>query len=208
MTAYSWTLGSGNWNIATNWTPLGGPPTSGDDATIATTGSNYTVTINSADAAHSLAITSANAAINDTGTLTITTNLSLSSATFNDGGGTLIAGMATISGDFTNNGTFDLSDRSSTTPGNSTISGTLNNNGTMQFGYGALSVPVTLTLGGLTNATSGASFHLNGTAIHAATLAFSGGGTGFTSNAGDFELTYAAALPTAKVNFRRFRSPQ
>ena len=50
-----------------------------------------------------------------------------------------------------------------------------------------------MTLGGLTNA-SGASFAVEGSASHAATLAFSSGGTGFTSNGGSFELAYTAPL--------------
>ena len=51
MTAYTWILGSGNWKTAADWSPAGGPPTSADSATISATGSNYTVTVNSADAA-------------------------------------------------------------------------------------------------------------------------------------------------------------
>ncbi len=56
MTAYSWNLGSSDWNVAINWSPSGGPPTSSDSATISATGSNYTVTVDSADAASSLTL--------------------------------------------------------------------------------------------------------------------------------------------------------
>src|SRR5271166_6411097 len=63
-----------------------------------------------------------------------------------------------------------------------TIGGTLANTGAVQVGPNnfTLSAPTTLTLGGLTNST-GASFVLYGSAAHAADLAFSGSGTGFTS---------------------------
>ena len=58
--------------------------------------------------------------------------------------------------------------------------------------YG-LTAATTLTLGGLTNP-AGRELCAGGLAGPPATLAFSAGGSGFTSNGGDFELTYAAPL--------------
>jgi hypothetical protein len=86
MTAYSWILGSGDWNLAANWSPSGGPPTSSDSATISATGSNYTVTVHSADAPSSLTLSSANATVNDgeaSASLTIGGMLAISAGTFN-----------------------------------------------------------------------------------------------------------------------------
>ncbi len=86
MTAYSWNLGSGDWNVASDWSPSGGPPTSSDPATISATGSNYAVTVDSADAASSLTLSSANATLNDDGasaSLTIGGTLAISAGTFN-----------------------------------------------------------------------------------------------------------------------------
>jgi hypothetical protein len=68
MTSYTWNLASnGDWSAASNWSPSGGPPKSTDSATIAVTGSAYTVTVSSADVASSLTLSSANAAVNDAG---------------------------------------------------------------------------------------------------------------------------------------------
>ena len=59
----------------------------------------------------------------------------------------------------------------------------------MQVDPGAYNpnAPTTLTLGGLTNA-SGAHFEMYGSSANKATLTFSSGGSGFTSNAGNVQL--------------------
>ena len=118
----------------------------------------------------------------------------------------------TIGGGFANSGTLGVDNAVAAFAGaityaeggsSLTIGGTLDNTKAVQVGsvvvfsdgnrtYG-LTAPTTLTLGGLTNP-AGASFVLEGSPAHQATLAFSAGGSGFTSNAGDFELTYAAPL--------------
>lgn len=116
----------------------------------------------------------------------------------------------TIDGNFVNGGTLDADNVFTTSGGNVvyaeggsslTIEDTLANTGVVQVGNSVgfvdgrieytLNAPTTITLGGLTNG-SGASFTLDGSAKFAATLAFSGGGTGYTSNGGVFELAYAA----------------
>ncbi|HEU0113421.1 MAG TPA: hypothetical protein VFQ80_02020, partial [Thermomicrobiales bacterium] len=74
-----------------------------------------------------------------------------------------------------------------------TITGTLANTKNVQIGNGDLSAPTTLTLGGLSNG-DGTSFFLNGSPSARAKLAFSGSGSGFTKNGGDFGLSYAAPL--------------
>ena len=117
----------------------------------------------------------------------------------------------TVDGGFTNSGTLDVDNAYVASGGaltyseggsSLTISGTLANTGAVQIGdrvpynqyvlYG-LTAATTVTLGGLTNA-AGDSFLLDGSSKYAATLAFTGSGIGFTSNAGDFELTYASPL--------------
>jgi hypothetical protein len=55
MASYSWTGVSSHWNVAANWSPSGGPPTSTDTATIGGTGT-YTVTVETADVANSLTL--------------------------------------------------------------------------------------------------------------------------------------------------------
>ncbi len=70
MASYSWKLASsGDWNVASNCSPSGGPPKSMDTATISATGSAYAVTVDSADVASSLTLSSANATLDDHGRL-------------------------------------------------------------------------------------------------------------------------------------------
>jgi hypothetical protein len=99
MTAYTWIGGTGNWDVAANWTPTGGPPTSADSATISATGAAYTVTINSADVAQSLTEDSSSATVDDTGSLTLSSAFTLSAGTFILGsGGTLSGGATQLTG--------------------------------------------------------------------------------------------------------------
>jgi hypothetical protein len=122
MTAYTWIGGTGNWNVAANWSPSGGPPTSADTAAISATGAAYTVTINSADVAQSLTESSASATVDDTGSLTLGSTFTLSAGTFVLGsrgtlsggttqlaGGTFACDGGTLSG-VTYDGTLDLSE--------------------------------------------------------------------------------------------------
>ncbi len=103
----------------------------------------------------------------------------------------------TVDGGLANSGTLDVDNVTGfeyAEGGSSlTITGTLANTGTVQVGSTALTSPTTVTLGGLSNSASTDSFSLTGSASHGADLAFSGG-TGFTSNGGTFELTYASPL--------------
>src|SRR5439155_1363292 len=101
----------------------------------------------------------------------------------------------TITGAFTNSGALDLDTNFGDGGGALTIGGTLANTGNVQVGssFSNLSAPTTLTLGGLTNA-SGANFQMFGSASQPVTLAFSSGGSGFSSNAGLFRLSNAAPL--------------
>ena len=116
MTSYAWKNGSGNWT-ASKWSPGGGPPTSTDSATISVSGSAYTVTVDSADSASSLTLSSANATLNDDGasaSLTIGGTLTMSNGVLNVAngtGGVLSVGALYLSGGALNvnyNGTFNL----------------------------------------------------------------------------------------------------
>src|SRR5271166_2033195 len=78
MTAYTWIGGTGNWNVAANWSPTGGPPKATDTATISATGAAYTVTIDSADVAQSLTENSSSATVDDAGSLTLSATFTLS----------------------------------------------------------------------------------------------------------------------------------
>ena len=82
MASYSWIGGSGDWNVPGNWTPSG-PPKATDSATIAATGSDYTVTVDTTDAAGSLALSSADATLEDTASLTIGGTLTISAGSLN-----------------------------------------------------------------------------------------------------------------------------
>ena len=98
MATITWSSGiSGNWDAASDWS-TDTVPGSGDDVTIAASGA-YTVTVSDAEAAHSLTTDAAGVTINDSGTLTITTTLTVSSGTFAlNSGGTVAAGTLSAPG--------------------------------------------------------------------------------------------------------------
>ena len=87
MNSYGWNAtASGNWKLAAKWTPAGGPPNSADDATISVAGSNYVITVNSADSANSLTLSSADATLKVVGPsalLAVAGLLSMSEGTLN-----------------------------------------------------------------------------------------------------------------------------
>jgi hypothetical protein len=108
MTAYSWTGVSGDWDVAANWSPSGGPPTLTDTATIGGTGT-YTVTVDTDDVAKSLTLSDPNATVVDDGvfgsgnpaSLTISGTFSMCAGTFNLShyvGGSLTVGALNLSG--------------------------------------------------------------------------------------------------------------
>ena len=104
MTSYTWKGVSGDWNLASNWTPAGGPPTAFDTATINGSATD-TVTVDTADDAYSLTLSDANATLNDDGpsaSLTITGTLAMTDGTLNISpdadGGVLAVGALTLSG--------------------------------------------------------------------------------------------------------------
>jgi hypothetical protein len=140
-----------------------------------------------------------------TGDPTLTTAITIGSVTITSPGAWSIAGTgsATLTGGVTNSGALDVNINGGDGGGNLTVGGTLANTGTVQAGpnNGTLGAATTVTLGGLSNP-SGASFEVFGSASHSATLAFSSGGTGFTSNGGTFVLfdTTPLTLPGAFTN--------
>ena len=144
--------------------------------------------------------------------LSNTTPLTLNNA-FTNSGTFQLAGTSavTIGGDFANSGSL-LADISGFGDGGAslTIGGTLNNTNTVQIGpnNGTLTAATTLTLGGLSNP-SGAGFSVIGSSSHPATLAFSSGGSGFTSNGGSFLLsnTTPLTLNNAFTNSGTFQLP-
>jgi hypothetical protein len=124
MTAYTWIGGTGDWDVAGNWSPSSpaGPPGATDIATISATGPAYTVTIDTADAAKSLTEDSSSATVDDAGSLTLSRTFTLSAGTFVLGdGGTLSGGTTKVEGgtftcdggtldDVTYDGALDLSE--------------------------------------------------------------------------------------------------
>ena len=150
MSAYSWILGSGDWNSADNWSPSGGPPTSADSATIAATDSDYTVTVNSSDAAASLTLSSANATVNDTGALTIGGAFSFSGGAFNIGLSST-PGSLIVGGPFTlNGGALNVDD------------GTLSLGGVLTDSAGSITLASGGTISGGTVDVTGGMFNWNG----------------------------------------------
>jgi hypothetical protein len=101
MTKYTWTGVSGDWNVASDWTPAGGPPTNGDSATINGTATD-TITVDTEDVAQTVTISDANATLDDGGTL-IGVTLTMSDGTLNispggDGGVLQVIGALNLSG--------------------------------------------------------------------------------------------------------------
>ena len=126
--------------------------------------------------------------------LVYATPLTLSSSVTNKGSFDLNDNTAlTVDGGFTNSSALNVDNGTSQGGSSLTITGTLANTGAVQVGPNNLTLgaQTSVTLGGLTNAT-GASFVLEGSAAHAATLAFTG--SGFTENDGTFQLVYATPL--------------
>lgn len=156
MTAYSWivgTSGSYNWNTAADRMPAGGPPKSGDDATISQAGT-YTVNISTADTAHNVTLNNANATLKDSSTLTLDAGgtLALLAGKFILAtGGTLKGGTTNVNG-----GTFTV--QTGSTLDGVTYDGTLNVNAANV----SLNVVDGITLAGVGGAGAG-TINLNGT---------------------------------------------
>src|SRR5258708_4293155 len=103
VTAISWKFGvSGDWNTGLYWSG-GVAPGAGDDVTIAASGT-YTVTLSSADAAHSLVLNDAAAtvSVNYGGSLALGGALTVTAGTFQLNGGVVTGGTLSASG-----GTFE-----------------------------------------------------------------------------------------------------
>ena len=173
MTAYSWLAGSGNWNVAAKWTPGGGPPQSTDTATISAGGSLYTITVDSADAAASLTLSSASATLDVNGALTIGGALNFSNGALTlESGGVLNLG-----------GTLSQTGGALTLAGGTIVGGTINaTGGTLAFTGGTLNG---VTFDGplnLTSNTSAQELHLaNGTTV----VGTGGSGSGTINVTGD-----------------------
>jgi hypothetical protein len=181
MTSYTWKGVSGDWNVASDWTPSGGPPRSTDSATIGGTGT-YTVAVDSSDVAKSLTLSDANATVNDTSSLTIGGAFSFSAGVFNIGPSST-PGSLDVGGTFTLNGGALNVDN-----GTLTLGGTLNeSSGSITLGsHGTIS-------GGTLDATGGA-FNWDGGTLsgvtYEGTLNLTGNSaTGFVTNG----LTMAAS---------------
>ena len=147
MASYTWKGVSGDWNLASNWTPAGGPPKSKDSAKIKGSATT-TVTVDTADVAKSLTLSDANATLNDDGpsaSLTIGGTLSMSNGTLNlspDGdGGVLTVGALNLSGGaltLYSGGQLNLNGTLSQTGGTLTLEGGTISDGTINSTAGTL----------------------------------------------------------------------
>ena len=187
----SWNDATANWTTVADWSNCNGT----DPNNVG--GNTYDVTISTGDP--TLTNRGYNRVCDDQqpGAWTLSgpgANATLTGSVTNSGT-VLLEGTAalTVSSGFTNSGTLDVDTPTFDGGGSLTIGGTLANTGTTQIGNTGLGVATTATLGGLTNP-SGASFEVFGSSSHPATLAFSSGGTGFTSNGGTFLLSDTTPL--------------
>jgi fibronectin-binding autotransporter adhesin len=97
MATIHWGGKSGDWSTKADWTG-GVVPGAGDDAYIDASGA-YTVTIDSAEAAHSLTVNDAKATVTDSSSLTIGTTLTVAAGTFElNSGGTINGGTLSATG--------------------------------------------------------------------------------------------------------------
>jgi len=157
----TWTAAvSGNWTDPTKWS-AGVVPNGSSTATIAVTGTSYTVTISSSDTASSLYIDSANATVSDNGgLLSLATTLNLAIGTF------ALSNEGSISASSITVGSLGVL----TSDGSSPISASVTSTGL-----------ISVSSGGTLDLTGGGS--LGGTISGAGTLELNGAGVTFTSTA-------------------------
>jgi hypothetical protein len=187
MTLFTWKGVSGDWNLARDWRPSGGPPTASDAARINGSATDA-ITVGTADVVDSLTLSDPNATLNDVGSsasLTIGGTLSMSNGTLNISPGfdfgVLTVGALNLSGGaLTLNyfGQLNLNGTLSQTGGTLTLSGSISG-GTIDSTAGALVFGgVTLnavTFDGPLNLTAGMGVELaNGTTV----VGSSGSGSG------------------------------
>ncbi|HEY1431044.1 MAG TPA: hypothetical protein VGF39_05350, partial [Stellaceae bacterium] len=187
----SWNDATANWTTVADWSSCNGT----DPNNVG--GNTYDVTISQGDPTLTTAVTIGSVTINSPGAWTLSGSGASATltGTLTNGGTVALGGTAglTVSNGVTNSGTLDVDANTFDGGGSLTVGGTLANTGAVQIGNGNLGAATTATLGGLTNP-SGASFEVFGSASHPATLAFSSGGSGFTSNGGTFVLSDTTPL--------------
>ena len=169
MSSFTWKGVSGDWNLASDWTPAGGPPKSTNSATIDGTAAT-TITVDTADVAKSLTLSDANATLNDDGgaSLTIGGTLTMSNGTLDlspygpDGGaGVLTVGALNLSGGaltINSGGQLNLNGTLSQTGGTLTLQGGTISGGTIKSTAGTL----TLSSGTLSGVTYDGTLDLSG----------------------------------------------
>jgi hypothetical protein len=119
---YNWTnAAGGNWNVASNWSPLGGPPTSlTDNATLGTLSGAYTVQLTDAQSVNNLTISAASATLTATGNLTVGGTFAVNAGAYNLNGGTL-----TLNGTMTTGSGGSATWTGGSLTGTGTLAGTL-----------------------------------------------------------------------------------
>ena len=132
MTTFNWIGGSGNWDTASDWNPLG-PPMASDMASIGGT-TTETITVNNPEAVTSVILDNPNAAIGIGGAagakLTVANTLAIEEGTLGIGGlGTLDAAHIRIAAP---KGSPTQTNGVLWFPGSGTIGATVENNGTIK----------------------------------------------------------------------------
>ena len=189
MTSYSWASAlGGNWNASASWTPGGGPPTSNDTATLSITGSDYSITVNSADFASSLTLSSANVYLQVAGAAGVLTLGALAMSA----GRIDVASASFANGTLAVSGAFALS------------AGTLNINSGGALALGSLGA-LTQT-GGTVNLYTGGTISGGAISSTAGNINWSGGTLSGTTVAGPLTLATSGAQlhwPTAPRSWAR-----
>ncbi len=132
-TSYTWSGGTGDWSVSTNWTP-NGVPGSGDNVTISA--SSAAVTLDAVTTVQSLVIDGSNSTLSLDFDLTVSGDLSLqqNSATINGNGNLSVGGnLVWDGGTIAGAGTFSLTGTYSSGPFSNTLDGrslTLSSGGT------------------------------------------------------------------------------
>jgi hypothetical protein len=200
---YNWNnAAGGNWNVNTNWSPVG-PPGASDNATLGTLSGAYTVQLTDPRSINNLTISSANATLAQSGNLSVA-----STGAFNMTAGTfgLSAGALDVVGslDFSPGTTFNWTGGSigSSSNGPMTLEGitavtsstgktitgsTLQNTGTFRWSAGTISAGTANA--GFTNASGGViDFRNDGTPFAANTATLVNRGT-IVKSAGEISST-------------------
>jgi fibronectin-binding autotransporter adhesin len=197
-TVYTWNVGTGNWNVANNWSPTTGTPGSATKDTAKITGTTTLGAVtDTAALANSLTSLVIGGGVGFNDTLTINSGVSLTSTTTTMQGGTIF-GPGTLTGAISGYGTLNgLKTGTDTITANDTLGGTAFG-GFSPFKNGTPGNPINLVneniTGGTLSISNRGNFVLNGTTLNGSTVTgasnnLNGGGSAGNQFYGLFSVT-------------------